>query len=375
MSDQQTDGRETRYGGFLRRVVIVGAVASVFVFVSLIVIFAIDIILLLFAGLLFGRFLAGLSGLLTSRTRLPHGAALAIVTITLFLLVAGSFAYLVPKISGQVVQLSDELTTASKHLIEQIKESEFVDKLNANTSDPSEWLPANFDAMATIGGIFSTTTGAITGFALIVFVGIYTAADPTLYAKGVLSLVPPKRRERADEVMNKVGDTLWWWIIGRLASMTIIGVLVTLGLWLLGIPVPLALGILAALLTFIPNLGPLIALVPPTLLALQDGWFWAGVVVAFYLAVQAVESYVLTPMIQQRSVSLPPVVTLSTQVLLGFFTGIIGLTVASPLAAVAMVLVRELYVKDVLEATADAGGESDESSEATSSAIDRTLKA
>lgn len=349
MTDSNDTSRPPKDGSFTRRVLIVAVVALVFVSLSLAVVFAIDILLLLFAGVLFGRFLVGLSRILSTRIRLPYHAALAVVSVVLFLLIAGTVTFLIPRISSEVAELSDQLTDAAQHLYTQVKQSELFEKLNAHTPPPSEWLP-DFDTMSTIGGIFSTTTGAITGLGLIIFIGLYTAADPEMYLRGVVALVPPERRDRANDVIKAVGDTTWWWIIGRLASMTIIGVLVTLGLWAMGIPVPLSLGVLAALLTFIPNIGPLIALIPPTLLALQDGPVWAVAVVAFYLVVQVIESYVITPMIQQRSISLPPVITLSAQVILGFFTGIIGLAVASPLAAVGKVLVRELYIKDVLKA-------------------------
>lgn len=348
MSDDPRKTQSTESGEFLRRVLIVAIITLVFVGISLVVVFAIDILLLLFAGLLFGRFLVGLSRLLTARTRFSYHWSLAIVSIELLLIFGGAVAFLVPRISHEVIELSDQLADATQHLYQQVKDTDLFARLSDHASESGGWLP-DFNTISAIGGIFSTTTGALTGLGLILFVGIYMAADPELYTKGILSLVPPDRRSRASQVLHEVGDTTWWWIVGRLASMAIIGVLVTLGLWMMGIPVPLSLGILAALLTFIPNLGPLIALVPPTLLALQDGPLWAVGVVAFYLVVQIVESYVITPIIQQRSVNLPPLLTLSSQILLGFFTGIIGLAVASPLAAVGRVLVRELYIKDVLE--------------------------
>jgi len=340
-------------GGFMRRLLTVVAVTTLTAALVLAVVYAVDVVLLLFAGGLFACFLHGLARAISSRTRLSYRMALSAVAILLVVLCAGTMAYLAPQIGEQAGKLADELRSTSKDLYAQAKESELMSRLPDRLRDPGKWLPADTNALQAIGGVFSSVVGAVTGLVVVVFIGLYLAADPGLYVRGLLALVPPAQRERGREVLGALNETMWWWILGRLASMTIIGVLITLGLWLMGIPVPVALGILAAVLTFIPNLGPLLALIPPALLALRDGPMWAVAVIAFYLAVQAVESYVITPLIQQRAVSLPPVIIIASQLLLGFFTGILGLALATPLAAMVMVLTRELYVHDVLEADAD----------------------
>ncbi len=348
-SPEDASGAPRTDGVFVRRVLISVGIGAAAVIVALAVAYAINIFLLLFAGLLFATFLSGLSHTLAGRTRLSYRAALPIVTVALLLLIGGTAAYLAPQFVTQVSELADELAGASEYLYEQIRQSPLASALPDRMHEPSAWLPSNEEAMATIGGIFSTTAGAFTSVAVILFVGLYGAADPTLYQRGLIALVPPSRRERAREVLAETADTLWWWIMGRLSSMAIIGLLVTIGLWVMGIPVPVALGVLAALLCFIPNIGPLVALIPPTLLALQQGPWLALAVAIFYVVVQLIESYVITPLIQQRSVSLPPAVTLGSQMLLGVFTGILGVALATPLAAVALLLARELYVHDVLE--------------------------
>ena len=335
-------------GLFVRRVLVIVAIVAALLAAAAVVVHAVGVLLLLFAGGLFARFLGGLSRALAKRTKLPYKASLSVVAVALCALVVGTIAYLTPQLTHQLALLTDELSAASKDFYDTLRQNEFMGKAFETAQRPNTWLATDFNAMAAVGGIFSTAAGAATGLAVILFVGLYMAVDPSLYTDGLLTLVPPDRRSRAREVFQAVGDTIWWWILGRLASMAIIGVVIALGLWILGIPVPFALGLLAALLTFIPNFGPLIALIPPTLLALRVGPFMALGVVAFYLLVQIVESYVITPLIQQRGVALPPVITISSQIILGVFTGILGLALATPLAAVGMVLVRELYVRDVL---------------------------
>jgi predicted PurR-regulated permease PerM len=138
------------------------------------------------------------------------------------------------------------------------------------------------------------------------------------------------------------------WLVGRMFAMLMVGGITTLGLWLLHVPLALALGLLAALGELVPNIGPLLAFVPAILLAFTDSPSHALAVGGLYLAVQGFESYVLTPLVEKRAVSLPPALTVTAQVLLGLLAGGLGLVLAAPLTAVAMVLVQRLYIEDML---------------------------
>jgi predicted PurR-regulated permease PerM len=133
-----------------------------------------------------------------------------------------------------------------------------------------------------------------------------------------------------------------------MVSMLIVGVVTTLGLWLIGVPLALALGLLAALAEFVPNLGPLLAFAPAILLALTESTTQALAVLLLYLGVQGFESYVLTPLVEKRAVALPPALTILSQVLLGVLAGGMGLALATPLAAASLVLVQRFYVEDTL---------------------------
>lgn len=130
--------------------------------------------------------------------------------------------------------------------------------------------------------------------------------------------------------------------------MMVVGLLTALGLWLLGLPSALLLGLLTGLLTFVPTIGSTLAIVPPFLLGLSDSFITAIYVVIFYLAIQLVESYMITPLVQRQTVSLPPALTVTAQVLMGVLAGALGVAMATPLAAVILVLVRMLYIEDSL---------------------------
>ena len=139
------------------------------------------------------------------------------------------------------------------------------------------------------------------------------------------------------------------WMVGQLIPMIAIAVLTTVGLWILRVELAVTIGILAGLFNFIPNFGPLLALVPAALIALSDGPEKVLWVVGLFVFAQSLEGYVITPLVQQRMVQLPPVVTIAMQVVMGLLVGGIGVALAAPLTAAGLVLVKMLYVEDVLK--------------------------
>ena len=190
---------------------------------------------------------------------------------------------------------------------------------------------------------------AVVTVVVVLVVGIYLAASPRLYTKGLLHLVPHPARPRVGQVLSEVGYVLKWWLLGQLVPMAVIGVFTALGLWLIGIPMWFLLGLLAALFNFIPNFGPVISFIPAALLALATGdpskILWVALL---YLIAQCLEGYVLTPLVQRKAVELPPVLTILGQVLMGILAGGLGVVLAAPLMAAAVVVVQMLYVQDAL---------------------------
>ena len=149
-------------------------------------------------------------------------------------------------------------------------------------------------------------------------------------------------------MLGVLDDALGRWLLGRFALMLINGALTALALWLLGVPLAVALGVIAGVLNFIPNFGPFIAAVPAVLIAFIESPQLALYTALVYVVVQMLDGYVFTPIVDRKSVDLPPVVTIAMQLLLGLLLGFMGLLVASPLAAVIMITVKMLYVEDVL---------------------------
>ena len=339
-----TDSR-TDYATLAKRTATIAAVVSGFVAVLGAVIFASDVFLLAFAGVLVSVFLRGLATYLASHTRLSYGLSLGVVVVALLGLAAGVGFIVVPSVTSQAHDLRQQLPDAFNRLQDRMEGVDWLQDLVGELPSPDKMIGRRAGVWSRITGFFSTALGLLTDLVVIAFVGLYIAVAPDLYRRGLLALVPPRGHARAKSVLSNLDNTLWWWLIAKLIAMAIVGVLTGLGLWWLGIPAPIALGALAALLTFIPNFGPVLAAAPAILLAMTQGLKDAGFVVLLYAAIQTLESYLITPNIEKKTINLPPALTISVQVLLGILAGGLGLLVATPLCATALVLVRDLYVQ------------------------------
>lgn len=178
---------------------------------------------------------------------------------------------------------------------------------------------------------------------------LFIAFDPTLYQRGVLWLVPRQHEETARQSMCRLCVAMRWWMLGRLASMMVVGALTSLGMWLIGMPAPLALGALAGLLSFVPNVGPIAAALPGLLLALSQGPWMVAWALGIYLGAQFVETYAISPLIDQYTVSVPPGLLIVIQFVLAALAGAWGMIIATPLLVVIMVLIQQLYIREVLQ--------------------------
>jgi predicted PurR-regulated permease PerM len=196
--------------------------------------------------------------------------------------------------------------------------------------------------------IFRTAFGAIGDATVIVLVAVFTAANPSAYRDGLLSLVPRDRRPRFAEVLDDIGATLRWWLVGQLVAMTVVGTATWLLLTAIGMPSALLLGLQAGLLTFIPFLGPIIGGVAILLVAMSQGGAMVLWAMGGYVLIQSIEGYLLTPLVQQNTVDLHPLLAITAMILFGTLFGLLGIALATPLVVVIRLLVLRLYVDDAL---------------------------
>jgi len=298
------------------------------------------VFLLVFAGILMAVMLRGLAGHVGRHTRLAPHAALACVGAALVILVVLAAVVIGPQLAAQADALSTSLPAAVAELQSRVREVPVLAHLLDALPPATTLLTSRADVLGRITGFFSTTFGAVANVLIVIAVGAYLAVDPQLYIGGFARLFPRRLRTQVPDVMNALGTTLGWWLASKAISMAVIGVLTGIGLWLLDIPMPATLGLVTALLTFIPNIGPLLSVIPAALLALLQGPLAMVYVLLLYAGVQFVETYLVTPKVQQDMVAIPPAVTLVAQLLAGVLAGGLGLVLAAPLAAGALRLAR-----------------------------------
>ncbi|CAN5829047.1 hypothetical protein BH24BAC1_BH24BAC1_16710 [soil metagenome] len=257
-----------------RVLIVVGIITAVGLLLALLY-FAFQIFLVLFAAVLFAVFLSSLTTWLSEHTPLPYGWALGVVCLLLVAILAGFFMLLAPQLSAQAQQLSQELPQSLQKLREQVQQLPFGEQvLSRLPSSPQEFVRNQSEGgqggqlAQRVFTFFSATFGIFVDFIIILVIGIYLAANPTDMKEGVVRLVPIQKRNRAREVMETLGFTLWGWLKGTFLSMIIIGIITTVGLSVIGVPLALLLGVFAGIMEFIPNIGPFIAGVPAVLLAL-----------------------------------------------------------------------------------------------------------
>lgn len=326
---------------FEKKVWIRGSIYALIVVLLLLIKATFSVFLLILAGILIAVFFRGLSGLICRKTKWKDGICLAVSVIGTLLLVAGLFWLIGAKVQSQVAELSDTLPKTIDHAKQQLNQTPLGQKVVNKISSPQSMKKAQ----AVVGKFFQSTFGVFGDIYVILFLGIFFTVAPHVYKKGIVKLVPENGKQKADDILNKLGMNLKKWLKGKFFAMFVVFVLTAIGLTIIGMPMWLVLALIAGILNFIPNFGPLIALIPAVLVALMQGPTTAAIVAGLYVAVQVAESNFITPMVQQKLISIPPALIIIAQLLIAPLTGGWGLVLATPLMVIIMVVVQELYIK------------------------------
>ena len=299
--------------------------------------YATSVFLLAFAAILLAILLNAIGRGARKITHLPYPAALLVALIVILGIFTLTFWLYSPLIAVQFGLLMDELpqavATLHKNLTPYLS-TDFLLKMQ------KEFSLSNQKLLTQLLSVFSTTLGSIAGFIIFLIVGLYLAFDPPRYVKWILLMIPTKKIERVAEIMNQMGQSLRWWLLGKVFSMAFVGIFTIIGLSLLHVSLAFILGLLAALLTFIPYVGAILASIPAILIGFTHSPWQAIYVIILYLIIHIIDGYLMTPFIEQRTVSIPPAVTILAQVLMVILIGGFGLALATPLLVVGVALVH-----------------------------------
>lgn len=339
---------EAFFSTFSRQVwTVVGISLSVIVLLLLIWYVA-QVLLLVFAGILLAVLLRGLTRIVKHFTHVPDLAALAIVIVGILCFLGATGWLLAPGIGNQMGELGQALTDAIDEVEAFLSERAWGVWI-LERSPEVEAVMDDGDMIEPFLGIFSTALGAIANTLFILILGIYLAVNPGLYRRGIVLLFPKNKRRRANEVVQTLGDQLWTWLVGQFITMTIIGLLTWVALIIIGVPLAGALGFIAGLFEFVPIIGPWAAAVPGVMIAMSVSPTTALWAIVAYLLVQQIESNLVSPLVARWMVALPPALTLAATIFAAVLFGLPGLLLATPLALCVMILVRMVYVEDVLK--------------------------
>ncbi|HEX2855241.1 MAG TPA: AI-2E family transporter [Opitutaceae bacterium] len=304
-----------------------------------------DAMVIAFGGAVIATVLLSLSIPLARVTGLARRWSLLIVVIGL-VAVTALFCWLFGnEVAHEIAQFQQRLPEAVKKLEAWLKGS----PAGVLVVDAAKQAVAGTEALSQAGALVGGLLGATGNLLLILFLGIYFASDPTLYRDGFVRLMPVPRRPQVKRALDDAGAALRKWLVAQVLAMVAVGTLTGVALAIMGVPMALSLGVLAGLLEFIPVVGPIVSAVPGVLLAFSQGPQMAFYATVVYIAVQQVESNIITPLVQRWAVKLPPVLGLLAIVICGLLFGVLGVVFAVPIAVAVMVLVKDLYVEDTLE--------------------------
>jgi len=334
---------------YTRRVLITLLVVGLAYFLWLIS----DILLLIFAAVLLAVLLSFLADLITRYTPIPRRWSLSVTVVLVAVLVIGFLGLFGAQIGGQITQVVEKLPQAINAAGARLDISDATGRIEEALASGSGRL------LSRLAGLGSTVVGALANLALVVVAAIYLAAEPTLYRRGAVQLLPPSQHDRILDAMDVSGNALRLWFGGQLITMTLVGVASAMAYWWVGLPSPLALGIIAGVTNFVPYLGPIMGAIPAMVFALATDLTTALWTLAAVVAIQQLEGNVITPFIQQRAVSLPPAVVLFAIVVFGLVFGLLGVFLAVPLTVTLSVLVKKLWIRQTLGEETTVPGEAD----------------
>lgn len=351
MAKTNTPDKDT--ARFVRRVLIVLTLAALFFLLWQLR----GLVLMLFGAIVIATVFRALADPVRRWTGVPEGVSVGIAVMFVAAVIGGIGFLFGSQISTQFRTLTEALPQAWDALESRIGGLGF-------DGDLRSWLSGGGTGgtgmLSSIGRMVMSVSSGIADTLVVIFGGIFLASQPRLYRSGAIKLVPAARRDLVSDAMDHSERALHLWLKAQLVSMTVVGILVYLGLWFLGVPSALALALIAFALEFIPFAGPVLAAIPAVLIALMQSPELALWVIGLYVIVQQLEGNVVYPLVQQWAVHVPAVVLLFSLIGFGLLFGIIGVIFAAPLTVVTYVLVKRLYVQEALDTPTDIPGDGEE---------------
>ena len=316
-----------------------------------------ELFLLLFIAVLISLYLGAVADGIQSRTGWPRRGAVGLAIIASLAVLVGFIWLLVPPIVEQTQALVKVLPDTILRWDSGIDQA-----LARNPALRSLWNPGQHRVLLAVyqqtsryfTDVLPKLFGAL-GFTIeivsVAIMGVYLTLHPGLYREYLIALFPPLHRDLVRNVLADLSRTLRSWIVGQLSSMTLLGVLTTIGLWALGVPYWLTFGLFAGVAAIVPFFGTLVSTLLPALFVLgaSGGPGRALAVIGLGVLIHLIEGNLVSPLIMQRQVNLPPVLTILSVLIMGKLLGPVGLLVAVPTLVLVDVIVRRVLMNRIYE--------------------------
>lgn len=315
-----------------------------------------EIVVLLFIAALLSVFLTTVTDMLVRWTSLPRALALMSAILITIAVAAGTAALIVPPVVRQVQELvaalpgyAQDLERLLAQLVERypvlegtVLSAQGGGVVEVLIDDATQFVRGSMLPYLTAGGKVAVELVSVLAMA------IYMARNPDSYKEGLLSLVPPSRRQLARTVLTDLRDTMRTWIWAQLFAMLVLAALTGIGLWALRVPYALAFGVFTGVVAIVPFFGSIVSTILPALLIVTIGGpLHALAVLGLGVIVHLVEANVVAPLIFEERVSLPPVLTILSVLVMATVLGVLGIIVAVPTLAAALVLLRHILFGEV----------------------------
>jgi predicted PurR-regulated permease PerM len=336
------------YTEFLNRVLIVLLVVALAVLVWK----AADILLLAFGAVLIGQLVWLVAEPFSRWGRLSHRAALVAAAFLILICLGGTLWLFGSRMANDFSDVLARAGSAVTQLRAGMQQSEFGRFILGQVGGGG-----GLNLPSLVSRFLSLSITTLEAALILVITAAYLTAQPALYREGLVQLFPRRLRPEIDELLGELGRALRLWLLGQFIQMAIIGAMSTLAVWLIGLPSPLALGVIAGVAEFIPYVGPVLAAIPALLVAFTQGSDAAVWTLVAYILIHQAEGHLVAPLVQLYMISIPPAMLLVVIATVGVIFGPLGLFLAAPLTVMLYVAVKKLWVRDTLKEPTTIPGE------------------
>lgn len=292
----------------------------------------------------------------------PRPVAIALALVFILVIMVALTLFVLPQLVQQFVILATvNIPQGVQELLNLWAngdiQRQFPILAGITTKDIEEFLnQASTQILAALGAfgvsvlpVLGNVADTLLSLLIVLFMSMYLIADPEMHRDGAIRLLPKWYRARGREILDRCAGALRAWLKATVLSMILVGLLTWIGLALVGLQQALVLGVIAGVTAFIPNFGPLIALIPSIAVGVIQAPDQIGWIIVVVYGVSFIQTQIMIPLLVAGSIRLPPVLVLLGQIVAGVFFGFLGIMLAVPITAIVLVLVQEIYVKDVLD--------------------------